>query len=188
MRRAGRSGESVGPPLLCGVNHSHIHDSGEWPSWPPQFFNNLSSLRSTPPCGRRHLQCQELARLSGLALSSSSPPVWQSSHFSSLWWPGGNWREETSMIWERRQLRLLKRQLIQIFDFHIYFFFSELNYDCFSKSLYTQLNITTSDTVCKILGLVTIIVLLLKYTTLIWMTWDKRVTSVLLIDSVILGR
>ena len=30
------------------------------------------------------------------------------------------------MIWERRQLRLLKRQLIQIFDFHIYYFFSEL--------------------------------------------------------------
>ena len=30
------------------------------------------------------------------------------------------------MIWERRQLHLLKRQLIQIFDFHIYYFFSEL--------------------------------------------------------------
>ena len=87
-----------------------------------QFIKHYSPCRSTPPCGRRPLQFQELAKLSGSALSSSSQPVSQSSHSFSLWWPGGNSREETSMIWGRRHLHLLKRQLIQIFDFHVYFF------------------------------------------------------------------
>ena len=31
MCRTGRSGESVGAALLCWVNNSYFHDSGEWP-------------------------------------------------------------------------------------------------------------------------------------------------------------
>ena len=47
----------------------------QWPRCDRVTVYNNSSSRSTPVCGRRHQQCLALAKLSGLALSSSSPPV-----------------------------------------------------------------------------------------------------------------
>ena len=40
-----------------------------------QYIKHISSCRYTRPYGRRHLQCQELVKHSGLVLSSSSRPV-----------------------------------------------------------------------------------------------------------------